>query len=77
MKDIVISVKRQKKELITFSVCLAVAFAMNVYAIAVYGGDWNELFWSLGFVITAAVIIYFLWSVMRLIFYFVKSLFKH
>ncbi len=75
MKDIIITKKRQKTELITLAACFAVAFVMNIYAIARYDGDWSELFLSLGFVVTAAAILYIVWTVLRLIIHFVKSLF--
>ncbi len=74
MKDIVITKKRQKIELITLAVCFVIAFALNIYAIIAYGGKWDELFWSLGFVVTATFIIYIMWSVLRFIAYGIKSL---
>ncbi len=76
MKDITITKKRQKKELLTLAVCFVVAFCLNIYAIAAYGGNWNELFWSLGFVVTAAVVIYLIWSFVRFIAYLIRSTFN-
>ncbi len=76
MKDIIITKKRQKIELITLSVCFIIAFALNIYAIIEYNGKWNELFWSLGFVITATFIIYIMWTVLRIIAHFIYSSFN-
>ena len=72
MKDIIISSKRQKREITSFLVCFIIAFALNVYAII---KKWSELFWSLGFVVATAVALYLLWVVARLIFAGIKSLF--
>ncbi len=76
MKDIIITKERQKKELLTLAICFAIAFCLNIYAIAVYDGNWNELFWSLGFVVTAAVVIYIIWTLLRFLILFVKSFIK-
>ena len=43
MKDITISAKRQKHELLTWLVCFAISFALNVYAIIAYEGSAIEL----------------------------------
>ena len=69
MKDIVITVKRQKTELRIWLVCLAVAFGLNVYAIIAYEGQWAELYHSIGFVVTASFVIYVILLVIRLCFY--------
>lgn len=75
MKDINIHIspKRQRCELITFAVCSAIAFLLNVYAIVTYNSSWLELITSIFYVITFAVVIYAAWSCMRLI---VWALFK-
>lgn len=75
MKDINIHIgpKRQRCELITFAVCFAIAFLLNVYAIVTYNSSWLELITSIFYVITFAVVIYVAWSCVRLI---VWALFK-
>lgn len=75
MKDIKmhISVRRQHRELLTFAVCFAVAFLLNVYAIAAYDAPWSELLTSIFYVITMAVVLYAAWSCVRLV---VWALFK-
>ena len=75
MKDINIHIgpKRQRCELITFAVCFAIAFLLNVYAIVIYNSSWLELITSIFYIITFAVVIYVAWSCMRLI---VWALFK-
>lgn len=73
MKEIKISVKRQKKELMVFLVCLLIAFCLNIYAIIAYDGKWSELFWSLGFVCAAAVILYVVCSLFGIAVYFIRK----
>ncbi|MGI6242327.1 MAG: hypothetical protein ACOYJK_02130 [Prevotella sp.] len=75
MKDIIITKERQKKELKMFLVCFVIAFCLNIYAIIAYDGKWKELFWSLGFVISAAILLYLLVVVIRLCIYGAKKLF--
>jgi hypothetical protein len=72
MKDITITKERQKKELKTFLVCFLIAFCLNIYSIIAYDGKWKELFWSLGFVITAAVAFYAVWTVIRVCIYIIR-----
>lgn len=72
MKDIKITVKRQKTELKTFIVCFLVAFCLNVYAIIAYDGKWKELFFSIGFVLSTAVAFYAVWTVLRACVYMIR-----
>lgn len=76
MKDIIITGRRVRTEFITFLVCFVIAFGLNVYAIIAFDGQWSELFWSLGFVLAAALVLYVVWAVLRLAFYGLKALFK-
>ncbi len=76
MKDIKITVRRQKTELKTLIVCFLVAFCLNVYAIVAYDGKWKELFFSLGFVVVTAVTIYVLWTAVRLCAYTIRIISK-
>lgn len=69
MKDIIITRRRQRTEILTLLVCFVIAFGLNVYAIIAYGGQWSELFWSLGFVIAATAFLYAVWTLLRLICY--------
>lgn len=75
MKDITITKERQKKELIFFLACFVIAFCLNIYAIIAYDGKWNELFWSLGFVMAAAILLYILLVAIRLCAYGIMKYF--
>lgn len=74
MKDIVISSRHVKRELWVFLGCVVAMELVNVYAIVDYGGKWSELLMSLGFVVVAAVIVYLLLALVRLIVYGLKRL---
>ena len=73
MKDITITKQRQKTELLTILVCLVIAFCLNVYAIIAYDGKWSELFWSLGFVVATAILLYILWTAVRIVWALIKK----
>ena len=67
MKDIVITVKRIRRELTWFGAMFVIAFALNIFAIIAYDGKWTELFMSLGFVLTTAVALYLVVAVLRIV----------
>lgn len=76
MKETVITVKRKKIEIWTLVVCFVIANVINIYAIKKFDTPWNELFWSLGYVVTTTAVIYFLWSVVRVVIYGIIGLFR-
>ena len=71
MKEIVLSVKRQKTEIKIFCVCIALAYLMNIISIIAYGTSWSEL-WML--LITCGF--YGLSVVLRLLYYGLSQLRK-
>lgn len=74
MKDTIITRRRKKTELRTLLVCFILANLCNVYAIIEYKTPWSELFWSLGFVVAAALVFYAVWTAIRLLFFLFKGL---
>lgn len=74
MKDIIISIKRQKKELLIFGICFILSFAINIIAIIIYDTEWEELFTYIGYVLTISIVLYLLLAVVRLFVYFIKKL---
>ena len=76
MKDIIITRRRQRTEILTLLVCFVIAFGLNVYAIIAYGGQWSELFWSLGFVVATTVLLYAVWTLLRLLYHGCRKLIK-
>lgn len=69
MKDLTIHIskRRQRCEIITFAVCFLIAFALNIYAIIAYEGQWTELATSFFYVLTAALLLYVIWTCVRLV----------
>lgn len=43
MKDIIITVQRQKTEIKVFCICLILALVINIGSIIAYGTEWSEL----------------------------------
>lgn len=77
MKDIIISSKRQKKELTVFLICFIVAEIINALSIVVYDTNWSELFTHIGYVFVLAVGIYLFLLFIRLICNLISRLFKN
>lgn len=76
MKDILIRKKHIKQELTWLAVCLLVTEAINIYAIIHYDGQWNEAFWSLGYVCISAIILYAILVLLRLLFAGLTRIFR-
>ena len=66
MKDIKITARRQKLELLTLLVCIIIAELLNVYAIVAYDGKWSQLITSIGYVLVFGVLLYLSWSALRI-----------
>jgi len=77
MKDIVFTPKQQKREILLLCYCMLTAFVLNIIAIIVYKTDWSELWTQLLWVLFIGVLLYGLSIVVRLIYYGIKSVFKH
>lgn len=67
MNDIIISSKRILRELITFLICFVVGILVNVAAIMIYNASFSEFFSSLHYVLVFSIIIYLIWSFVRLL----------
>ncbi len=77
MKDTIITAKQKRKEVITWLVCFLVANLINLYAIIAYNNtSFSELFTSLGYVFVASLAIYFLWTIIRILFYALRKVVK-
>ena len=76
MKDIVIKERHVKRELWIFLACVVVMELVNIYAIADYDGKWSEAVMSLGFVVVAAVVMYAVIALLRLMVYGIMKLIK-
>ena len=76
MKEIVLSVKRQKTEIKIFCVCIALAYLMNIISIITYGTSWSELWTQSLWMLLITCGFYGLSVVLRLLYYGVCQLRK-
>jgi hypothetical protein len=74
MKDILISSKRQKTELIIIVICFVAAFIMNVVSIIVYKTEWSELWTQILWMLVITCGFYALTIVVRLLIWLVRRL---
>ncbi|MDR0895710.1 MAG: hypothetical protein LBN06_10505 [Prevotellaceae bacterium] len=75
MKDTIITARQKKIELITLLMCFVVANLCNLYAIIEYGTPFSELITSIFYVLIFTVVLYVVWTAVRLLFYRIKSIF--
>lgn len=76
MKDYLITAQRQKKELIILLYCFILALLLNIAAILIYGSPWIEVISQMGYVVLVGLVIYAVLLLLRLVIFFVKSLFS-
>lgn len=74
MKDTILTAHRKKVELITLLACFILANLVNAYAIIAYDTSAIEMFTSFFYVTAAAVLLYLLWSILRILFYGIKAI---
>ncbi len=67
MRDIIITKKRIRTELIILALCFAIAFIANVVAVFIYKSPLAEIYSSIFYVLTATVVLYVLSVIVRLI----------
>lgn len=75
MKDLVISGKRVKTELLIALGCFVCAMLINIICIIVYHSQWHEIFSQIGFTVLVAVILYVLLLLIRLLVILCKKIF--
>lgn len=76
MKDIIVKERHIKRELWIFLACIAAMEALNIYAVIRYDGAWTEVVTNIGFIITAALVVYMVSAFLRLLIYVTVRLFK-
>lgn len=76
MKDIVLSVKRQKTELKIFIFCVLLAYMMNIISIIVYDTSWSELWTQSLWMLILSCVFYGLTVVVRLLIVGIRSVLK-
>jgi len=76
MKDIVISTRRIRRELLIFAACILAAFAVNAGSILWFKTEWKELFTTLHMTLAVAVGIFVLLALVRLLVFGCIQMFK-
>lgn len=77
MKDVLISGKRKKKELLTFLACFVLANIIHLFAILKYDNtSMTELVTSIGYVTVFAIALYVVWTGIRLVLFIGCNLFR-
>lgn len=74
MKDTIVTAKRKKTELTTLFFCFLSVNIGNLYAIITYHTSFMELFTSLGYVSVATIVLYTIWTFIRLCLWGVRLL---
>ncbi len=67
MKEIIITPKQLKKELLYWLYAFGLANILNIYSIIKYQTNWMELFTQIGYVFVLSIIIYLLLVFIRMI----------
>ena len=76
MKDVLISGARIKKELIMLLICFLIGFVANVGAIIYYKTVFTEIVSSLGYILVFTFVLYFIWSLLRILTWLLLSFIK-
>lgn len=76
MKDLIITTKRQKAELLLFCTCILIAFLLNVCSIVVYQTEWKELYTQWLWMLIIGCGLYGLSVVLRIIYCLLHNLFS-
>jgi len=75
MKDHIITAKYQKKEFRILLFCFVFVFLLNIAAVIIYKSPWLEIFTEIGYVLLITMVLYFLFLLIRMIIFFIKTLF--
>ena len=76
MKDIIFTVKQQKREIRFISASLLLATGVNIYAIISCGTEWKEIYTEWFTVLVLLVFFYLVFAIFRLIFWVINLMIK-
>lgn len=77
MKDLIITAKRQRRELIYLLTAFVLANAFNIVAIITYSSPAKELVTSIFYVLALTIMLYVAWTVVRLAVWIISKPFKN
>lgn len=75
MKNTVITARRKKIELLTLLACFIIGNLANLYAIISYETPFSEMLTSFFYVLVFSGVLYVFWTILRILFYGIRSLF--
>ena len=75
MKNTVITARRKKIELLTLLACFIIGNLANLYAIISYETPYSEMLTSFFYVLAFSGVLYVFWTILRILFYGIRSLF--
>ena len=76
MKDILFTVKQQKREIIFIAASFVLAVCVNIYAIVLHSTEWNELYTQWFTVIVLAVFFYVLFAIFRVLYWLILKIYR-
>ena len=75
MKNTFITARRKKIELLTLLACFIIGNLANLYAIISYETPFSEMLTSFFYVLAFSGVLYVFWTILRILFYGIRSLF--
>lgn len=76
MKEIVIGIRFQRKEIRILITCFILAFLLNVVSIILYKTPWHETVSQIGYVLAITIALYLVIAGVRLTIFLIKRLYK-
>ena len=76
MREIVISPKYLKREILILLFCFIFSFLLNILGIILYKTPWHEIFTQFGYVVIISFVVYFTVTLLRLIIFLLYTFFK-
>lgn len=72
MKDLTITAKQIRRELILLLVCFVIAEGVNIFSMIKYETPWTEFFTQIGFVLIITAALYIILIAIRVLIWLVK-----
>lgn len=72
MKDLTITAKQIRRELILLLVCFVIAEGVNIFSMIKYETPWTEFFTQIGFVLIITAALYIILIALRVLIWLVK-----
>ena len=72
MKDLTITAKQIRRELILLLVCFVIAEGVNIFSMVKYETPWTEFFTQIGFVLIITAALYIILIAVRVLIWLVK-----